>query len=118
VIAPEPFYMGPQRIAGIAVAGVGLLGFIGAGVTGGIVLSTEDRLATSCPDGQCLSKAAYDEAQTGKTLLTVNAVTWGVGIAGVVVGTGLFVFGGRGAKAKRETSFVVGPQGVLVRGSF
>ncbi|UQA58467.1 tetratricopeptide repeat protein [Polyangium aurulentum] len=118
VAAPEPFYIGPQRIAGIVVAGVGVLGFIGAGVTGGLVLSTQDRLATSCPDNQCLTKAAYDEAQMGKTLLTVNTVMWGVGIAGALAGAGLFVAGGRSAKEKRGTSFVVGPQGITVRGSF
>jgi hypothetical protein len=118
VVAPEPFYMGPQRIAGIVVASVGVLGFVGAGVTGGLVLSTDDRLKDLCPDNQCLTKQAYDEAQTGKTLLTLNAVAWGVGLVGALAGAGLFAAGDRNPKQKGQTSFVVGPRGISVQGSF
>jgi TctA family transporter len=82
------------------------------------VLKTDTEVKAACPGNVCLTRDGYEMAQTGKTLLTLNAVAFGVGIAGVGVGAALFVFGGRGAKAKQETSFVVGPQGISVRGSF
>lgn len=118
VVAPEKFYWGPQRIAGLAVAGVGLLGFVGAGVTGGFIIRARTDVKASCTDTYCREAQAYNAVATGQALLVPNAVAWGVGIAGVVAGAGLFVFGGKRPSAQRETTLVVGPQSIGVQGSF
>jgi hypothetical protein len=80
--------LGGLGIAGIVIAGVGVGAFVGAGVTGGLVLSKSDEFdackKTSCPDLQALKS-------DGDTLLIANGVLFGVGIAGVGLGATLLV---------------------------
>ena len=97
---------------------MGVLGFAGAGVTGGFILRAGADVDTNCNATYCTKAESYNSAATGRALLVPNAVAWGVGIAGVAVGAGLFIFGGKRPSSQRETSFVIGPQGIGMRGSF
>jgi hypothetical protein len=86
--------LGALGIAGIVVGIVGVGGFIGAGVTGGLVLDKRDAFeAGHCgPDDNLPGAAACDAiASDGDTLLVANGVLWGVGIAGVAVGATLLI---------------------------
>jgi hypothetical protein len=80
--------LGGLGIAGIVIAGVGVGAFVGAGVTGGMVLSKSDEFDTCnnthCPDLQTLKSE-------GDTLLIANGVLFGVGIVGVGLGATLLV---------------------------
>ena len=72
-----------QRTAGFVVGGAGVAAFIVAGVTGGLVVSKHGDLETcqktaGCPDSDLLT--SY------RTMLVTNAVTFGVGVAGVGAG--------------------------------
>jgi len=112
--------LGPRRIAGIAALGVGGLGFIGAAITGGLVVSANSRVEAGCPQARCNTAAGYEAAELGKTMLVVNAIAWGVGIVGAGTGAVLFFLDGKKAKEKPKAghSFLVGPGFVGVRGSF
>jgi hypothetical protein len=115
-----PAGLGRMQIAGLAALGVGAVGFVAAGVTGGLVLSTRSQVDGLCPDGRCLNMTDYGVVERGRGLLVANAVAWGVGIAGAGAGTALLLIGSRKGTSKgaREASFFVGPQGLCVRGSF
>lgn len=115
-----PAGLGRLQIVGLAALGVGAVGFVTAGVTGGLVLSTRSEVDRLCPDGRCLNMTDYGVVERGRGLLVANAVAWGVGIAGAGAGTALLLIGSRkgASKGAREASFFVGPQGLTVRGRF
>ncbi len=86
----------PQAIAGIAVGVVGVLGWVGFGVTGGLALDRQSTFDERCPpvDGgvrPCSDAAALDAASEGRTLNIVNAVSLVVGVAGVATGLTLWL---------------------------
>jgi len=117
--------LGPRRIAGIAALGVGALGFIGAAITGGVVVSrnaiVEDP-EKGCPDAQCKTFEAYEAAQTGKTLLAVNTAAWVIGFVGAGAGAFLLFYplkkkGDDKPKAAAH-ELVIGPGFLGARGSF
>jgi hypothetical protein len=72
------------------VGGVGLVGAIVAGVTSGMLASRNGRINDACVNKVC-SVAGRELIDGGKPLMAVNAVAWGVGIAGLAVGTFLVV---------------------------
>jgi len=113
--------LGPRRIVAISLLGLGALGFLGAAVTGGILVDTNATVQKGCPTVQCIDAGAYAAAQTGKTLLVVNTVMWGVGIAGGGAGALLFFLGGnKKAPEKKAASYdvIVHAGYVGIRGSF
>lgn len=118
VVRVEP--LGPLRIAGLVALGVGGLGFVGAAVTGGLVVSANAEVEAGCPQTQCKTSVAYEASRTGKTLLVANTIAWGVGIAGAGAGVALFLIGGKKGKEKAAPShsLSVGPAFLGVRGSF
>ncbi len=73
----------PFFIAGGVTGGVGVASFIGFGVTGGLILS-------ACGD---LGDCPASERGSVDGLAVANAVTLGVGVAGVAVGVILFAVG-------------------------
>ncbi|HVK71577.1 MAG TPA: hypothetical protein VM694_44290 [Polyangium sp.] len=117
---PVTAILGPRRIAGFAALGVGALGFVGAIITGGIIVSADGRVEEGCKRVQCDTAGGYEAAELGKSMLVPNAIAWGVGIAGAGAGAVLLLLD---AKKRREAdkpghSFVVGPGFVGVQGSF
>ncbi len=118
--APVTNVLGARRIAALAAFGVGGLGVITAGITGGLVISANNRMTTSCPQTVCKTAEGYEASRLGKTLLVVNTVAWGVGIAGAGVGAILLLAGNKKDKAKAQSahSLILGPGFVGIEGSF
>jgi hypothetical protein len=120
-LPPKPTkFFTPQRIAAFSAFGVGAVGFVGAAITGGLVVSAHSRMEDGCSETACLTAAGYEASKTGRSLLIANTVAWGVGIAGAGVGTFLLLYKGKRApsKPRADHSFVIGPGFVGVQGSF
>lgn len=86
--------LGALGIVGIVLGAVGVGGFVGAGVTGKLVLDKQ----TEFEDRHCGPEDALPDAEDcgiiasdGDTLLIANGVMWGVGIAGIAVGASLLI---------------------------
>jgi len=108
---------GGIRTAGYFVAGAGVLGigtFLVAHFMGDAKLSSLD---SACGQGQCSQPYFDDQSSQGKTLDLVANIGLGVGIAGAVVGAGMIVFGGS-HEVPAQTSFVLTPGGLSIRGRF
>jgi hypothetical protein len=75
-------------VAGLIVGGIGVGGFVGAAVTGVMALDKRDEL-DACDAARRTDCAGIADA--GNTLLIVNGVLWGVGIAGVGAGGTLLI---------------------------
>ena len=112
--------LSPQRMASIAAFGVGGLGFVTAAISGGLIVSANSRMVEGCPKRICTTSEGYEASRLGKTLLVVNTVAWGVGIAGAGAGAFLLLFKPKKEpeKTKAAHSFVVGPGYVGMEGSF
>ncbi|MBI5535535.1 MAG: tetratricopeptide repeat protein [Deltaproteobacteria bacterium] len=90
---PDTSSPSSQRTIGFVVGGLGVVG-ISAGIVTGLMVNDRKRtFDDNCKDGYC-NAAGLDAADSGKTLLTVNAAAWAVGLVGVGVGTYLIVTGG------------------------
>ena len=85
---------GGLRIAGYAVAGLGVAGFAVFAVTGLMVLDRESELDAACGGSNCTDPMFDDTISEGETLQIVANIGLGVGIAGVVAGTLMIIFGG------------------------
>jgi len=93
----KPSALGPLRIAGIVVAAVlGAGGAVTFGVTGSIASKRESELQDAgCPS---CNVSYQDKLDNGKTMQTVANVGLGIGIAGLVGGTLMIIFGGPSAE--------------------
>ena len=87
----------PLLIAGSVVGGVGVLGLVGFGVTGGLMLS-------SCGD---LGNCPTSERDSVDALGAANAATLGIGIAGVVTGVILLAVGATTSGETTDAPIVV-----------
>ena len=99
--------------------GVGAAGLIAGGVTGGLTLSREKDLETSCPDKHCTSADAQSDLDSSRTLANVSTAMFAVGGAGIAVGVvGLVLsdFGGSTEQAAIEP--LVGPGWLGMKGRF
>lgn len=90
------------RTVGFVLGGVGVAGFIAAGVTGGMLISKNSGIQTDCPNKVCSAAGRALINSTGP-LKVANAVGWGVGLAGLASGVILVVVGGNG-KAQTQTA--------------
>ena len=99
-----------QRTLGLVAGGLGIAGLVAAGVTGGMLLSRDGSIDEGCPDKRC-TQEAYDMIDGSKTLIAVNYVAWGVGIAGVAAGAVLLLTSGSGDPPKTAVAPVILPGG-------
>jgi hypothetical protein len=93
----------PRRTVGWALIGVGAAGITTGVVTGLMLDAKRDDVDANCAPEGCNS-IGLDAAADGKTLLLVNAVGWGVGIAGLGAGAYLVLSSPRAAHATVETA--------------
>jgi hypothetical protein len=108
------------RTAGWVVGGVGIASFVGAAVTGILIVGDKSTANTDCTPEPC-THPGVSAVDGGKTLLAVNAVTWALGIAGVGAGvTMILVGGGHGEKpgGSVTASISPGPGGFVFQGTF
>ena len=117
---------GTIRKAGFAVAGVGVAGMVLFGVGAAMGQSKMDQLQKECGGVRCTDPKYADVIDSGKTMDLLSTVGLGVGIAGLVGGAAMIVFGGPRAAASPaaapppNASLVLGPNGAMLRvgGSF
>jgi hypothetical protein len=118
--ASSPSGNGHLRAYAYAAGGVGVAGFAVFGIFGAMEKSTYSTLQSSCPGNVCPPDKAGD-ISSGKTQQLLANVGLGVGIAGVAVGTTLFVLslGGNSSTAPQaaSTSLVVSPNFIGLRGA-
>lgn len=110
--------MSGLRIGSFVAAGVGVAGFALFAIEGSMSKSTYDDLQKTCA-GPCPSNRA-DDVDKGKTQQTLANVGLVVGAVGIAAGATLFVLSLRGGKKSDapQTSLVVGPSALGVRGTF
>jgi len=85
---------GGVRIAGYAVTGLGVVGMVLFAVGGSQAKSKWTTLQDECGDVRCGDPAYADTIDSGKTWQTVANVSLGVGIAAIVGGVAMIIFGG------------------------
>jgi hypothetical protein len=85
---------GGVRVAGGVVLGLGVAGMALFGITGFMAKSRFTTLETECGGTRCTDAKYADIVDSGKTLTTIANVGLGVGVAGIVGGTLMMVFGG------------------------
>lgn len=105
-----------KRTAALAAGGVGVAGFVVAGITGGILLGRDAEISESCPNQKCQGDG-LEKIAGSKPLLIANAVAWGVGLAGVGASAVLFLTSrGRAAPATTVVPVVTSSSAGLVLG--
>lgn len=123
---PPPPPASGLRVGGFVALGVGVAGAIGAGVTGGLIVSHDGDVLDECRTRTCSDKTSEDAKNSVRSLLPVNAAMWGVGIAGVGAGVVLLVLASKNSTAPKDqapAALVVpmpvnGGSGVSVIGRF
>ncbi|MEZ4442104.1 MAG: hypothetical protein R3B72_23625 [Polyangiaceae bacterium] len=95
---PEPEEDGPGlgvlRIAGIAVAGLGVASLATFAATGVLAKSKFDEVEKACGGTRCTDLAYAEDIDSGKQLQTIANATLGIGLGLVAAGTLMIVFGG------------------------
>lgn len=99
---PPPPPASGLRVGGFVALGVGVAGAIGAGVTGGLIVSHDGDVRNECRARTCSDKTSEDAKKSVTSLLPVNAAMWGVGIAGVGAGVVLLVLASQKPAAAKE----------------
>ena len=84
---------------GWTLTGVGVAGLGTAAVSGFMLLDDKRTVETYCPDKNCTSQEGVDAAASGRTLTTVNTVSWIAGGVGLGVGLYFLLSAGRGGKS-------------------
>jgi hypothetical protein len=109
----------PGRTVGFVVGAVGLVGVAAGVATGVAVLGAKSKANDHC-NSRCDAEGR-DAVSTGKTLVAINWVSWGVAAAGLGVGTFL-VLTSKPSSSQPSTAAsvepVVGPTSVSLRGRF
>jgi len=117
--APAPASKGSgMRTAGFALLGVGAAGVIVAAATGAVLVGKHSSIDTDCPNQVC-NPAGRSLINGLGPLNAVNAVGWGLAIAGVAAGIPLVVIGGKGqAQATVGTAPLPGGGGLWMTARF
>jgi hypothetical protein len=110
---------GGMRVAGFTLIGVGAVGAVIAGVTGGILVSKNSQINTACP----VQGGVHECTPQGRSLINgtgalkvANGIGWGLGIAGVGVGAVLVAVGGK--KTEVSPTAFLGGGGVSIAQQF
>jgi len=111
---PKPERDDTLWITGAVVGGVGVLGLIAGGVTGGLVLDRKATVEQYCNDADvCTDPAGVKAADEGRKLSTASTIAFAVGGAALATGIVLVVLG----TTQREEAAVTW-NGFEVRGRF
>lgn len=105
--------LGAQRIAAIAVGGVGVAGLVVGTVFGVKALSKKDEADETCDGNACRSEAGVTAGNDAQTAGNVSTVAMIVGAAFVAGGAVLWLTAPQG-----KTEVGLGPSGVVLRGKF
>lgn len=108
---PPPPGMSTQRIAGIAVGGLGIASLIAAGITGGMIISQDGEIQKQCQPGtepgtKLCTPQAIQLIRDGEAGRVANGVFFGVGLAALGAGVVLYLTGGSAAPKAALTPFV------------
>jgi len=106
---------GGVRVAGFAVLGLGVAGMALFGVTGAMAQSKFSTLEEECGGRRCTDPKYADVVDSGKTMDTLATVGLVSGIAGLVGGTAMIVFGGPKKGAKPQSALSLSPAGAGLR---
>jgi hypothetical protein len=101
---PPPPGMPPMKLGGFVALGIGGAALLGATITGGIVLANHSTIAEQCTNKVCANGVPNDLIQSQKSLVPLNAVFWGVGIAGAAAGTVMLVLSSRKTEEKKAVT--------------
>ena len=107
-----------RRNAGLVIGAVGIAGLGVSGVFTGIALSKNKQADAICNGSTCPTQEGADLGNDAKTAANVSTVAFGVGAAGLVVGTILFLTAPSRTSKKTSSSFLLlpTPSGVVVTG--
>lgn len=113
--SPEPKSdSGPsgRRVGAYVAGGVGIAGVVIGAVTGGLVLSKRGVISADCTDAgngveRCRTSDAIAAGNSAKALGLASTICWVIGVAGLGVGTVLFVT--EPARAKPVAGQKAGP---------
>lgn len=104
---------GGVRVAGYVIAGVGVAGMVTLLVTGLMAQGKVDTLEQECGGVRCTDLSYGEVVDDARTLQTVANVSLVVGIAGIVGGTAMILFGG---PTETQTAWLdVSPAGSVLR---
>jgi hypothetical protein len=108
-----------RRTAGLVIGAVGIAGLGVSGVFTGIALTKDSEADKICNGSACPTQQGVDLGNDAKFAANVSTVAFGVGAAGLVVGTILFLTAP--SRTPKKTSFnalmiLPTPSGVVVTG--
>jgi hypothetical protein len=112
----EPSVVGSQRIAALAMAGVGVIGVAAGSAFGLQSMSKHDEAARTCPD-RCTTGEGVSTWHDAVVAGNVSTVAFALGGA-ALVGSVVLWLTGEPATASRAPAVGVAPGGVTVRGSW
>lgn len=95
-----------RRTLAYVLGGIGLVGLVTGGVTGALLLdahsTAEEHCKPRCIDATGrVDQEGVDAVNLGRTLVPINVIAWGVGIAGLAAGTYLFLTSGKSTEQPR-----------------
>jgi hypothetical protein len=100
------------RTAGWIVGGVGVAGFVMAGVSGVVLINEKSTADNGCHNKMDCSPDALSAIASNKSWLVVNAVAWVIGVAGVASGAYL-ILSHREPRPTARVGVAVGPNGAV-----
>jgi hypothetical protein len=99
--SPPPAPSSPNRTAAYVSLGIGAAALGAGGVLGVMTMKQHKDLKDSCPDNVCASDKQGD-LDDAKRLGNFSNIAFGVGAAGVIVGTVLYFTAGSGSSERAE----------------
>ena len=121
-VPPPPEAPAPAPVTGMPKAqlvalGVGATGVVVGVVSGAMMMSRKSSLDDACQSGTCPASSSGD-LDAYRTARDVSLVSWGVGLAALGVGAGLWLTGSRGSAPGPSASVGVGPRGAALNVTF
>ncbi|NUP05875.1 MAG: hypothetical protein HOW73_07445 [Polyangiaceae bacterium] len=103
-----PAAVGPVRATGIGLAALGLVGFAGAAITGGIMMAKEQTIDEGCngPSHTDCDATAIAASEDAKDLAPWNIAAWIVGAAATSAGVTMIIVGDGSPSKPADTAKV------------